>query len=489
MAGPGDNTRNKPKNGSEADSFKRAVTVCMRAVAGDKDLEVGFAKDRPALAGNRARLPELPKKASRNDIAITRGIGDSMALKRACHDQRIHNKLAPEGKLARSIFDAVEQARVEAIGSRAMQGVADNIGSMLEDKYAKANLVDVRDKADAPLEEAIALIVREKLTGRAIPKSAERLVDLWRPWVEEKAGGDLDGLSAKLEDQQAFARVVRDMLVSMEMAEELGDDQETDDSEENEENEQQGDEQSEEGGEEDSGSEQSQSEEAEASADEEESAETEATDATSDDLSDEDDSDAETPGEAKRNDNPFLNLPKEIDYKVFTTAFDETVGAEDLCEEEELDRLRAFLDKQLANLSGVVGRLANRLQRRLMAQQNRSWDFDLEEGYLDPARLVRVVIDPMQPLSFKQERDTKFRDTVVSLVLDNSGSMRGRPITVAATCADILARTLERCGVSVEILGFTTRAWKGGQAREKWLKDGKPPNPGRLNDLRHIIYK
>jgi cobaltochelatase CobT len=489
MAGPGDNTRNKPKTGSEADSFKRAVTVCMRAVAGDKDLEVGFAKDRPALAGNRARLPELPKKATRNDIAITRGIGDSMALKRACHDQRIHNKLAPEGKLARSIFDAVEQARVEAIGSRAMQGVADNIGSMLEDKYAKANLVDVRDKADAPLEEAIALMVREKLTGRPIPKSAERLVDLWRPWVEEKAGGDLDGLSAKLEDQQAFARVVRDMLVSMEMAEELGDDQETDDSEENEENEQQGEEQSEEGGEEDSGSEQSQSEDAEASSDEEESAETEATDATSDDLSDEDDSDAETPGEAKRNDNPFLNLPKEIDYKVFTTAFDETVGAEELCEEEELDRLRAFLDKQLANLSGVVGRLANRLQRRLMAQQNRSWDFDLEEGYLDPARLVRVVIDPMQPLSFKQERDTKFRDTVVSLVLDNSGSMRGRPITVAATCADILARTLERCGVSVEILGFTTRAWKGGQAREKWLKDGKPPNPGRLNDLRHIIYK
>ncbi|AZO27637.1 MULTISPECIES: cobaltochelatase subunit CobT [unclassified Mesorhizobium] len=489
MAGPGDNTRNKPKNGSEADSFKRAVTVCMRAVAGDKDLEVGFAKDRPALAGNRARLPELPKKASRTDIAITRGIGDSMALKRACHDQRIHTKLAPEGKLARAIYDAVEQARVEAIGSRAMQGVADNIGSMLEDKYAKANLVDVRDKADAPLEEAVALMVREKLTGRPVPKSGERLVDLWRPWVEEKASADLDGLSSKLDDQQAFARIVRDMLVSMEMAEELGDDQETEDSEDNEENEQQGEEQSEEGGEDDSGSDQSQSEDAEASADEEDSAETEATDATSDDLSDEDDSDAETPGEARRNDNPFLNLPKEIDYKVFTTAFDETVGAEDLCEEEELDRLRAFLDKQLANLSGVVGRLANRLQRRLMAQQNRSWDFDLEEGYLDPARLVRVVIDPMQPLSFKQERDTKFRDTVVSLVLDNSGSMRGRPITVAATCADILARTLERCGVSVEILGFTTRAWKGGQAREKWLKDGKPPNPGRLNDLRHIIYK
>ncbi|WP_404925492.1 cobaltochelatase subunit CobT [Mesorhizobium sp. ORM16] len=489
MAGPGDNTRNKSKTGSEADSFKRAVTVCMRAIAGDKELEVGFAKDRPALAGSRARLPELPKKASKTDIAITRGLGDSMALKRACHDVRIHSRLAPEGKAARAIYDAVEQARVEAIGSRAMQGVADNIGSMLEDKYAKANLVDVKDKADAPIEEALALMVREKLTGRPIPKSGERLVELWRPWVEEKASADLDGLSSKLDDQQAFARVVREMLASMEMAEELGDDQETEDSEDNDDNQPQGEEQSEEGGEDDSGSEQSQSEDAEASADDEQSAETEASDATADDLSDDDNADAETPGEARRNDNPFTNLPKEIDYKVFTSAFDETVGAEELCEEEELDRLRAFLDKQLANLSGVVGRLANRLQRRLMAQQNRSWDFDLEEGYLDPARLVRVVIDPMQPLSFKQERDTKFRDTVVTLVLDNSGSMRGRPITVAATCADILARTLERCGVSVEILGFTTRAWKGGQAREKWLKDGKPPNPGRLNDLRHIIYK
>lgn len=489
MAGPGDNTRNKPKNGSDTDAFKRAVTVCMRAISGDKEMEVGFAKERPALAGSRARLPELPKKASAVDIAVTRGLGDSMALKRACHDARIHTKLAPEGKQARAIFDAVEQARVEAIGSRMMAGVADNIGTMLEDKYAKANLADVRDRADAPLEEALALMVREKLTGRAVPKSGERMVDLWRPWVEDKAGADLDGLAGKLEDQQAFARVVREMLVSMEMAEELGDDQEAEDTEDDNDNQPQGEEQSEEGGEDDSGSDQSQAEDADASDDDEESAEAEATDATSQDLSDEEEADAETPGEAKRNDNPFATISKDIDYKVFTTAFDETVGAEELCDEEELDRLRAFLDKQLANLQGVVGRLANRLQRRLMAQQNRSWDFDLEEGYLDPARLVRVVIDPMQPLSFKQERDTKFRDTVVSLVLDNSGSMRGRPITVAATCADILARTLERCGVSVEILGFTTRAWKGGQAREKWLKDGKPPAPGRLNDLRHIVYK
>jgi len=488
MAGPGDNTRNKSKAGSETDAFKRAVTVCMRAISGDNALEVGFAKDKPALAGSRARLPDLPKKPTGNDIAVTRGLGDSMALKRACHDSRVHMKLAPEGQLARAVFDAVEQARVEAIGSRAMTGVADNIGSMLEDKYLRANLADVREQQDAPLEEAVALMVREKLTGRAVPKSGERLVGLWRDWVEEKAGKELEGLQGRLEDQQAFARVVREMLVSLDMAEELGEDQQKDETDESEDDQPQGEQNSEEGGEDDSSGDQSQSDEADAESEEEQAGEMEAADASADESSD-DDADAETPGEAKRQDNPFANLPKEIDYKVFTKAFDETVGAEDLCDEDELDRLRAFLDKQLANLQGVVGRLANRLQRRLMAQQNRSWDFDLEEGYLDPARLVRVVIDPMQPLSFKQERDTKFRDTVVTLVLDNSGSMRGRPITVAATCADILARTLERCGVSVEILGFTTRAWKGGQAREKWLKDGKPPAPGRLNDLRHIIYK
>jgi cobaltochelatase CobT len=487
MAGPGDNIRTRPKAGGETDALKRAVSVCMRAIAGDHDLEVSFAKDKPALAGTHARLPDLPKKPTRNDIGITRGLGDSMALRRARHDPRVHARLAPEGKQARAVYDAVEQARVEAIGSRAMRGVADNIALMLEDKYAKANLAEISEKAEAPIEEAVALVVREKLTGRPVPKSGRKMVELWRDWIEDKAGGDIEALADKLDDQQAFARVVRDMLASMEMAEELGDD----DQSESEDDDQQpeGEEQGEEGEEEDSGADQSEAQDSEASAEEQEQGETEASDASSDDVSEEEDADAETPGETRRRDDPFANLPRDIDYKVFTTGFDETVGAEELCEEEELDRLRAFLDKQLANLSGVVGRLANRLQRRLMAQQNRSWDFDLEEGTLDPARLVRVVIDPMQPLSFKQERDTKFRDTVVTLLLDNSGSMRGRPITVAATCADILARTLERCGVSVEILGFTTRAWKGGQAREKWLKDGKPVNPGRLNDLRHIIYK
>ena len=489
MAAPGDNTRGKPKTGTEGDAFKRAVSVCVRAISGDREMEVAFSKEKPALAGNRIRLPDLPKKPGATDIAVTRGLGDSMALRRACHDARVHARLAPEGRQARAVFDAVEQARVEAIGSKAMQGVSDNIAQMLEDRYAKANLAEVSDRADAPLEEAVALMVRETLTGRAVPKSGEKLVGLWRGFVEEKAGGDLAGLADKLDDQTAFARVVRDMLASMDMAEELGEDENDEDSDDDADDQPQGEDQDQESGETESGSEDSQAEQSEASTDDQEAGETEAVDASADEMSDDEDLDSETPGEARRPNDPFANLPREIDYKIYTQQFDEMVGAEELCDEEELDRLRAFLDKQLASLQGVVGRLANRLQRRLMAQQNRSWDFDLEEGYLDSARLTRIVIDPMQPLSFKMERDTNFRDTVVTLLLDNSGSMRGRPITVAATCADILARTLERCGVSVEILGFTTRAWKGGQAREKWLKEGKPANPGRLNDLRHIVYK
>jgi cobaltochelatase CobT len=488
MAGPGDNSRSKARGGGGDDVFRRAITVTMRAISGDNEMQVAFAKERPALAGNHARLPDLPKKPSAEDVAVTRGLGDSMALKRACHDLRVHTRFAPEGKQARAVFDAVEQARVEAIGSRAMVGVADNIGSMLEDKYARANLAEVTDRADAPLEEALALMVRETLTGRAAPKSGRNMVDLWRGFVQEKAGADLEGLLGKIDDQQAFARLIRDMLVSLEMAEEFGEEDQSDDQTDENDPEPEGEENSEDSAEDENGGDKSPPDQQDGESDDDEESETQAAEADADDLADDEDFETEKPGETRRPD-PFANLSNETDYKVFSTEADETVGAEELCDEEELDRLRAYLDKQLINLQGVVGRLANRLQRRLMAQQNRSWDFDLEEGYLDPARLVRVVIDPMQPLSFKRERDTKFRDTVVSLLIDNSGSMRGRPITVAATCADILARTLERCGVSVEILGFTTRAWKGGQAREKWLKEGKPANPGRLNDLRHIIYK
>ncbi len=488
MSAQGDNIRTKSAAAPDLEPFRTALRVTTRAIAADKEMEVVFASDKPALAGNRARLPEFSKKITANEIAVTRGLGDSMALRRACHDSRVHSTLAPEGKQARAIYDAVEQARCEAVGAIAMTGVADNLAVMLDDKYIKAKFPEISSKEDAPLEEAVALAVREKLTGRKPPQSASKVVNLWKDFIDERASAALADLQGKVGDQDAFARVIRSMLASMEMADELSDDDlnNDEDSTSDEEQPRSGEEKedSEDG---DGAQEESPSDENQQSDDTQESEAQEGAE-TSDDMS-EDDADAETPGETRRAELPFTNLPPEFDYKVFTREFDEEVSAADLCDEAELDRLRAFLDKQLNNLSGVVGRLANRLQRRLLAKQNRSWEFDIEEGYLDAARLVRIVIDPLQPLSFKREKDTNFRDTVVSLVIDNSGSMRGRPITVAATCADILARTLERCGVKVEVLGFTTKAWKGGQAREKWLHGGKPATPGRLNDLRHIIYK
>lgn len=491
MAGRGDNSKARTPGLIDTEPLRRAITGCVRSIAGDPQVEVAFANERPGLAGERVRLPEISKRPTSHELAVTRGLGDSMALRLSCHDQSIHAALAPQGSDARAIFDAVEQARVESLGSLRMPGVAANIHSMNTEKYAKANFQTISRQEDAPLGEAVAMLVREKLTGQKAPESAGKVLDLWRPFIEDKAGADLNNLSEVIEDQQAFSRVIRHMLSAMDMAEDLGDDEQeaSEDEQSSDEEQPRSGEQDQETSEEEAGQESAPAEDSEASQEQLDDGEMDGAEISEEEMSDEGDDDSETPGEMRRPATPFDDFNEKVDYKIFTQEFDEEITAEELCDEAELDRLRAFLDKQLAHLQGAVGRLANRLQRRLMAQQNRSWDFDLEEGYLDPARLTRLIIDPMQPLSFKKEKDTKFRDTVVTLVIDNSGSMRGRPITVAASCADILARTLERCGVKVEILGFTTKAWKGGQSREKWLAGGKPPAPGRLNDLRHIIYK
>ncbi|MCC2612255.1 cobaltochelatase subunit CobT [Neorhizobium petrolearium] len=491
MAVRGDNSKAKPGGPVDTEPLRQAITGCIRSIAGDNEVEVSFANERPGLAGERIRLPEISKRPTAHELAVTRGLGDSMALRLACHDTNVHANMSPQGSDARVVFDAVEQARVESIGALRMAGVAANLNSMHAEKYAKANFSGIERQEDAPVAEAVAMLVREKLTGERPPASAGKVLDLWRPFIEEKASGDLDNLKGVIEDQQAFGKLVRHMLSSMQMAEEFAEeDSEPEEMEKpSEEDQPRSNETDNEDVEEEAGADAAPAEQSEASDDELEDGEMDGAEMSDEDMSDDSDEHSETPGETRRPNSPFDDFNEKVDYKIFTQEFDEEVTAEELCDEVELDRLRAFLDKQLAHLQGAVGRLANRLQRRLMAQQNRSWDFDLEEGYLDPARLVRLIIDPMQPLSFKKERDTQFRDTVVSLVIDNSGSMRGRPITVAATCADILARTLERCGVKVEILGFTTKAWKGGQAREKWLAGGKPPTPGRLNDLRHIVYK
>lgn len=483
----------KAKSGpkeSPTEPFKRAVTGCLRALAKKPELEVSFAAERPGLSAGKVRLPEPARKLTKAEAAIVRGHADSAALRLACHDPAVHRKLVPGGQQARAVFEAVEQARVEAIGARRMSGVAKNLTAMLDDKFHRGKFDEVTDRADAPIEEAIAMLVRERLTGQAPPPAARKLVDLWRPLIEGKASRGLDTLGSVIEDQRRFGDAIHDLLDSLEMGEER--DRESDeDDEENREQDGQQDDSGDKGEQADSEELQRLSmEELEASSDEAQEADSEASDAPSAEMSDDGEmGDAESSSKPWRPGDQGRNEPRGPDYKPFIAKFDEEIEAEDLCEPEELDRLRGYLDKQLSNLQGVVARLANRLQRKLMAQQNRAWEFDLDEGMLDPARLSRIVVDPMHPLSFKREKDTNFRDTVVTLLLDNSGSMRGRPITVAATCADILARTLERCGVKVEILGFTTRAWKGGQSREAWLAAGKPANPGRLNDLRHIIYK
>ncbi|MBV8103757.1 MAG: cobaltochelatase subunit CobT, partial [Hyphomicrobiales bacterium] len=487
-------TNRKPLTKADApnEPFKRSLASCTRALARHPELEIAYSTDKPTLItgpeGAKARLPEPPRKPNLREAAIIRGLADSLALRLACHNDAIHRRHAPQNAAARSLFDAVEQARVEAIGARRMEGVASNLTAMLDDRYHRSPFAEARSRDEAPLEDAVAMLARERLTGMKPPAGAERLTELWRSFIEEKAGGDLDRLSDAILDQRAYARLVQKLLTSLGLASDSEAD--ADESQEDEENkppeepdEAQGE------GEESQSDDSMQREAADDTADDADEGAMETVEAPSSEL--EDEGDAGDAQEAAENRPPQREAQERRgpDYKAFTTRFDEIVDADDLCDPDELQRLRDYLDKQLQNLSSVVARLANRLQRRLMAQQNRSWEFDLEEGMLDTARLPRVIIDPQQPLSFKQEKDMEFRDTAVTLLIDNSGSMRGRPITVAATCADILARTLERCGVKVEILGFTTRAWKGGQSRESWLQAGKPANPGRLNDLRHVIYK
>jgi cobaltochelatase CobT len=489
-------SNHKPPQKAEApqEPFKRAVAGCMRAMSGDAELEVTYAPERPSLIrsaeGAKARLPEPTRRLDAKDAAIVRGHADAMALRLSCHDVEVHRRLAPQSAAGRACFDAVEQARVEAIGARRMIGVATNLAAVLDDRLIRARLPEATQRSDVPLEEALALIVRERLTGQRAPKSGERCVELWRSWIEERIGRDLDRLGSTLEDQKRFAQSVHKLLAALEMGEESGSENDTEEDDKSDEAKADAEQDEERQGDAERSDDGMQGDKAESSTEEMEDTAMDVAEAPSGESDEEAEySDAEQASDARRAPAGRQTEHRGPDYKAFSRTSDETIAAEDLCDPEELERLRSFLDKQLQNLSSIVARLANRLQRRLMAQQNRSWEFDLEEGLLDPVRLPRIIIDPNQPLSFKREKDTDFRDTVVTLLLDNSGSMRGRPITVAATCADILARTLERCGVKVEILGFTTKAWKGGAAREAWLQAGKPVSPGRLNDLRHIIYK
>ena len=476
---------------SPVEPFKRAVTAAVRAISEEPELTVNFGTEGAGGRGGRGRLPMPSRTLPAEEVAQVRGAGDALALWLRHHDDSLHSRFQPQGAIPRAVFEAAEQARVESIGANKMLGVSHNLDASLEERCRSRGYENLTDPSDAVLPEVIGLLLREMLTGKEPPEEARQMVESMRPWVEEKGGEELAELCECFGDQARFARLTRRLIADLNLGED-----DYDESDEFQDNPDEDAEQQPEGGAEGEG------EGADGASDEtgdpqqaegmegevDESADASAVDADDAMTS----MGSEDPGRGRRQWRPgdlYPDRPNEPPYLAFTADFDEVTDAAELCDLEELARLRAYLDQQLNHLQGVVAKLANRLQRRLLAKQNRSWEFDLEEGMLDAGKLARVVVDPMSPLSFKVERDTDFRDTVVSLLIDNSGSMRGRPITVAAMCADILARTLERCAVKVEILGFTTRAWKGGQSREKWLREGKPANPGRLNDLRHIVYK
>ncbi|UDF04411.1 cobaltochelatase subunit CobT [Asticcacaulis sp. AND118] len=478
-----------------SDPFRKALIHSTRALAEDPELEVVFGPDGPRLDGNKLVLPNPPRDLNARLSANVRGQADRLALKVAHHDSGVHVRARPIDTASAEAFDVLEEARLEAIGANALGGVRKNLRAALEADLDRSGLGRKEEKSELNLADILGLIAREIMTGDPVPQEAQRVVNLLRGEIEQKTGQSLNELADLIGDQKAFTQKAREVLRALDLTDDSQDAKEEEKNDEGEDEQSEGNDPSaeaEEDAEDQDDSRPQQEEEPTGGDDQSQTGDEDFTQMSGDPQSlAEGSADEVVDGEAAEASQ--MQTPNAAgerkDYDIYTKAFDEVINAEDLCDPEELERLRGFLNQQLANLSNVVARLANRLQRRLMAQQSRSWNFDLEEGVLDAAKLTRVIIDPSAPLSFKQEKDTEFRDTVVTLLLDNSGSMRGRPIMVAAICADVLARTLERCGVKVEILGFTTKAWKGGQSREQWVRNGKPAAPGRLNDLRHIIYK
>lgn len=462
--------------------FKRAMSATIRAIAENDELEVSFSKGTPSLQGNSIRVPTPEVGCSDEELNVVRGIGDEMALKLRYHDESLYRKTCPSTGPAQELFQWVEEARVASLGSLRMEGVAKNLDASLE-AICKQSLFDrITAETEAPLGVAVGLIVRQQLTGRKLPPAAENVAQFWREYVQEQAGKDIAKLEECIQDQQIFSSRCREILLDLGLIPEY------DDQPDFMENEQESQSNTEEEGEPDYSAEDVVLDD-DFEGDEDSQGETTTVEMDADMDTSELGSDAEVEDSLLANVDDSGNIKVNVDYKPYTTEFDEIVNAEDLCDAEELTRLRDVLDRQLLPLKHATAKLAIRLQRRLMAIQNRTWEFDLDEGMLDASRLEQVIVNPMHPLAYKQEKELEFRDTVVSMLIDSSGSMRGRSIAIAAMCGDILGRTLERCAVRVEILGFTTSAWRGGQSREEWINVGKPPNPGRLNDLRHIVYK
>jgi cobaltochelatase CobT len=465
------------------DTFKRALSSTVKAIAEDKEIEVVFGGNSPS-SEDKIILPEINNIFDLDNLSIIRGTADNEALIHKYRNNNTYSEFLPNKEKNKKIYESLENSRIQILGSKYMRGVKSNLLSLYEKDCQEKNYSNVTSQSDLDIENALEIYLKKKNDASLVPKSASHALSYWSKWLDSKIGDSIDGLLKNINDQEQFAQLANKLILDLKLYDTNENKDESEDDNKGQ--------QTEELDNPDVDETESQSsmsdDDMENTEEEVQSEESEMpVDENNEEMQDlEDDGSENVKPQYKENKSIETILSE---YMVYSNQFDEVITAQDLCEDEELNRLRKYLDQQLKSFQTIISRLANRLQRKLLAKQNRSWEFNIEEGLLDTSRLTRVITDPFYSLSFKKEKDTDFKDTVVSLLIDNSGSMRGRPITVAAMSADILARTLEKCGVKVEILGFTTKAWKGGKSRESWMQNNKPPSPGRLNDLRHIIYK
>ena len=462
---------------------KKALSETTRAISKKNDLTINFENEATKINQNTIQLSRISNDNSRNDIIFARGEADSKALYIRYHDESIDQKYAPKGDIALNLFNEMEKARCESIGGSIYPGAAKNIENKIE-KESKKFFEKSEPNQKFPLQDSLRLLIKKKTLHYKLSKNSQKGLDMWEDFILNESKSNFSKILSSIDNQEEFAKLSRNIIKDLGYGDQLGEEPEYDD---NADNDNQNDESNKsENSDENDNDEQQLPDEVE---------ELVSDSSTTDDLSVEEEINEVEPQEDtneeqnnRKKTNSFFS-EADPNYKVFNNIYDEEILAENLAAEEELAKLRIYLEQQLDQVKGAVSRLANKLQRRLQAQQNRTWKFDLEEGFLDASRLARIITNPTTPLTYKQESEIEFKDTIVTLLIDNSGSMRGRPISIAAICAEIIASTLERCQVKCEILGFTTKAWKGGKSREDWLSKDRPNNPGRLNDLRHVIYK
>ena len=461
------------KKAENLENFKKAITSTIKSITGDQNINVTFGNSISNKNINIVNLPNIQSVNNKIDYTKTRALADTEALKLRCSDINVYNSYEPEGNIAKLLYAVAEKIRYEKIGSSYFKGIGENLNRYYKVKNKQKN--DYKNN-DYEFVDAFENYLKRKIFKIYSDKEIENKFKKYEKKLDIRLKNKLDLLSNSIFNQKKFNSLISKVIFQMKIDENIesekkDDNQKDGDSLETKSNEQI----------------------------KQDSKNLENNDMSVDvdlsQLSSEIESEVKSDEEENdsldslRTNTEERNKIGDSKYKNYTQEFDEIINAEELESEDELLRLRQNLDQQLLNLKDFISKLANKLQRKLLAEQNRSWEFDLEEGVLDTSKLTRIIIDPLNSLSFKKEKEIKFKDTLVTILIDNSGSMRGKPISVAAICADILSKTLERCSVKVEILGFTTKHWKGGQSRQKWIDNQKPLFPGRLNDLRHIVYK